>query len=78
MNDPRETLNHIRKQADAAANEPGAPRFLDALEAVLKVHKCLTFPDDGWGEPTACSHCDNEPWPCRTVRAITTALEATK
>ena len=31
-----------------------------ALEAVMALHKRLTFPDGGIGEPTACGHCDNE------------------
>ena len=48
----------------------------DALAAVLELHKCITYPDDGIGEPTACSHCDNEPWPCPTVRAATIGREA--
>ena len=46
-----------------------------ALEAVMALHKCLTFPDDGIGEPTACGHCDNETWPCPTIRALTAPLE---
>ena len=51
------------------------PALLAAVEAVMALHKCLTFPDDGIGEPTACGHCDNETWPCPTVRDITAALE---
>ena len=51
------------------------PALLAAVEAVMALHKCLTFPDDGIGEPTACGHCDNETWPCPTVRALTDALE---
>lgn len=46
------------------------PDMAAALRAVLALHKCRTYPDDGIGEPTACTHCDNEPWPCPTVRAI--------
>lgn len=46
------------------------PDMAAALRAVLNLHKCRTYPDDGIGEPTACTHCDNEPWPCPTVRAI--------
>ena len=46
------------------------PALVHALRAVLALHKCRTYPDDGIGEPTACTHCDNEPWPCPTVRAI--------
>ncbi|WP_431862711.1 hypothetical protein [Micrococcus terreus] len=46
-----------------------------ALEAVMALHKRLTFPDDGIGEPTACGHCDNETWPCPTIRALAAALE---
>ena len=51
------------------------PALLAAVEAVRALHKCLTFLDDGIGEPTACGHCDNETWPCPTIRAITAALE---
>ena len=51
------------------------PALLAAVEAVLELHKCLTFPDDGIGEPTACGHCDNETWPCPTIRALTAPLE---
>lgn len=50
-----------------------APRAFDALRAVLTLHKpgddgdCLGCGLTAWEEPT--------PWPCRTTKAITTALE---
>ena len=59
-----------------AASRTDLPALLAAVEAVMALHKCLIFPDDGIGEPTACGHCDNETWPCRTIRAITDALDA--
>ena len=130
MNDPRETLNRIRKQADNAtkgpwvctlngdesevtyANAPitwddhggevftegdaefiaasrtDVPALLDALEKVLELHQPVTdgmgFTEDGYGGISpACSSCGTSdeyavPYPCPTVTAITTALEATK
>ena len=58
-----------------AASRTDLPALLAAVEAVMALHKRLTFPDDGIGEPTACGHCDNETWPCPTIRAITAPLE---
>ena len=146
MTDPRETLNRIRKQADAATEGPWAPwldqdgtphmngmlmvgnaaavipegvswiegvdvnpiahtytpedrafiaasrtnvpALLDALEKVLELHQPVTdgmgFTEDGYGGISpACSSCGTSdeyavPYPCPTVTAITTALEATK
>ena len=125
MNDPRETLNRIRKQADAATEGPWellgdgeyvsgpgilvapddggvtsadaefiaaarttVPALLDALEKVLELHQPVTdgmgFTEDGYGGISpACSSCGTSdeyavPYPCPTVTAITTALEATK
>ena len=146
MTDPRETLNRIRKQADAATEGPWAPwldqdgtphmngmlmvgnaaavipegvswiegvdvnpiahtytpedrafiaaarttvpALLDALEKVLELHQPVTdgmgFTEDGYGGISpACSSCGTSdeyavPYPCPTVTAITTALEAIK
>ena len=135
MNDPRETLNRIRKQANAATEGPweadglegtvtsktdglvtdpqgpylvvdgitmwaesdaefiaaartDVPALLDALEKVLELHQPVTdgmgFTEDGYGGISpACSSCGTSdeyavPYPCPTVTAITTALEATK
>ena len=76
----------VENKADAefiAASRTDVPWLLGqvelrdkALEAVMALHKRLTFPDDGIGEPTACGHCDNETWPCPTIRDITAALDA--
>ena len=59
-----------------------------ALEAVLALHQPVTdgmgFTEDGYGGISpACSSCGTSdeyavPYPCPTVTAITTALEATK
>lgn len=68
----------LSAQADAefiAHARTDLPALLATVEAVMALHKCLTFPDDGIGEPTACGHCDNETYPCPTVRALTAALE---
>ena len=129
MNDPRETLNRIRKQADNATKGPWVctlngdesevtyanapitwddhggevftegdaefiaaarttvPALLDALEKVLRLHPRVVVlhadPEFGRMEDDAiCGACivNHEPadWPCPNVRAITTALEATK
>lgn len=143
MTDPRETLNRIRQQADAASSGPwevkpyyeGAPEEANyvnsivgpsqaiiieqlgcgccdvgldvkhadaefiaasrttvpalaaALEKVLKLHPRVVVmaadPEFGQMEDDAiCGACivDHEAadWPCPNVRAITTALEATK
>lgn len=50
------------------------PQALDALEAVLNLHKL--DPDDSM---PSCSHCldaweNTADWPCATVRAITDAI----
>ena len=69
----------VYEEGDAefiAASRTDLPALLAAVEAVMALHKCLTFPDDGIGEPTACGHCDNETWPCPTIRDITAALDA--
>ena len=126
MNDPRETLNRIRKQADNATKGPWVctlngdesevtyanapitwddhggevftegdaefvaaarttvPALLDALEAVLAVHA----PDYTYPDCPKCAECSDIAstaarrfavlWPCETVEAITTALDAIK
>ena len=66
-------LTRLADSADpdgATGNSPALAPRPDALDSVLELHKLLTYSDDGLGEPTACSHCDNEPWPCPTVRAV--------
>ena len=127
MNDPRETLARIRKQADNATEGPWqtdtsahvltvdntpnfvalcadpdysdagvldaefiaaarttVPALLDALEAVLDAHS----PDYTYPDCPKCAECSDLAstearrfvvlWPCETVEAITTALEAIK
>jgi hypothetical protein len=58
----------------AARNQ--LPPILDALDAVLALHKPVL--EDG--KPVGCICCDwdvkgNEVWPCATVAAITKAPE---
>ena len=121
MNDPRETLNRIRKQADNATKGPWVctlngdesevtyanapitwddhggevftegdaefiaaarttvPALLDALEKVLELHHPIpgtTTDRHGVRDTTFCDHCLHPEYPCPTVEAITTALEA--
>lgn len=91
MTDPREALARIRAQADAefiAAARTTVPALLDALEKVLELHQPVTdgmgFTEHGYGGISpACGACGTSdeyavPYPCPTVTAITTALEATK
>ena len=133
MNDPRETLNRIRKQADNATKGPWVytlngdesevtyanapitwddhggevftegdaefiaaarttvPALLDALEKVLRVHRDggesqgydMAHGGDYRTMPHCCTECGSlgeygVPWPCDTVEAITTALDAIK
>ena len=82
MRDPRETLNRIRRQADADASAT-VPALLDALEKVLRLHPRVVVltadPEFGRMEDDAiCGTCivNHEPadWPCPNVTAITTAL----
>ena len=51
------------------------PRALDALNAVLELHKPLGYIGrDGetvWDE---CEHCYGSGWPCETVQAIEGAI----
>ena len=71
-----------------AAARTTVPALLDALEKVLELHQPVTdgmgFTEDGYGGISpACSSCGTSdeyavPYPCPTVTAITTALEAIK
>ena len=71
-----------------AAARTDVPALLDALEKVLELHQPVTdgmgFTEDGYGGISpACSSCGTSdeyavPYPCPTVTAITTALEAIK
>ena len=71
-----------------AAARTTVPALVDALEKVLELHQPVTdgmgFTEDGYGGISpACSSCGTSdeyavPYPCPTVTAITTALEATK
>ena len=71
-----------------AAARTTVPALLDALEKVLELHQPVTdgmgFTEDGYGGISpACSSCGTSdeyavPYPCPTVEAITTALEAIK
>ena len=71
-----------------AASRTTVPALLDALEKVLELHQPVTdgmgFTEDGYGGISpACSSCGTSdeyavPYPCPTVTAITTALEAIK
>ena len=72
-----------------AAARTTVPALLDALEAVLEIHQdggeSQGYLDDGsYGDmPHCCTECGSLGeygvlWPCPTVEAITTALEATK
>ena len=81
------TLAYVQPlEADAARTT--VPALLDALEKVLELHQPVTdgmgFTEDGYGGISpACSSCGTSdeyavPYPCPTVTAITTALEATK
>lgn len=65
-----ETEHHV---FEAAVREPAAPKAFAALRAVLDLH----WPDDGdCAECGVDTHENPIPWPCDTVRAIATALEA--
>lgn len=87
------TLAYVQPlEADAefiAAARTTVPALLDALEAVLEIHQdggeSQGYLDDGsYGDmPHCCTECGSLGeygvlWPCPTVEAITTALEATK
>ena len=72
-----------------AAARTTVPALLDALEAVLEIHQdggeSQGYLDDGsYGDmPHCCTECGSLGeygvlWPCPTVEAITTALEAIK
>ncbi|MCT1856940.1 hypothetical protein M3C21_05210 [Micrococcus luteus] len=60
-----------------AASRTTVPRLLDALEAVLDLHKptpCTITDGTGVTEGTACDHCLDPTWPCPTVATVTAAL----
>jgi len=72
-----------------AAARTTVPALLDALEAVLEIHQdggeSQGYLDGGsYGDmPHCCTECGSLGeygvlWPCPTVEAITTALEAAK
>ena len=74
-------------RAFIAASRTNVPALVNALEAVLKLHvraECPTCGSrDGEGnefhkcdDDAYCEECDLEGYPCPTVEAITTALEA--
>lgn len=75
MTDPRQLLDAYEREN--AGNDDHAPLAFDALRAVLDLH----VPSDPDCLPE-CTHCYDEggvvhvPWPCPTVQAIVTALEA--
>ena len=72
MTDPRETLNRIRKQADAASRTK-VPVLVDALEAALELHKPgRTFYGHGFSQQLCMC---GKALPCPTVEVITDALE---
>lgn len=66
--------------------EDCAGKAFTALRAVLDLHKPEEIevpPDDpggGWTIRLSCTECSHyvgsDPWPCPTVQAITSALEA--
>lgn len=55
------------------------PRLVDALDAVLELHKpiqaSMTNSNGGVTDVTVCDHCLDPTYPCPTVAAITRALE---
>lgn len=66
--------------------EDFAPKAFAALRAVLDLHRpeeIEVMPEDSgadWPIRLSCTECSHyvgsDPWPCPTVQAITTALEA--
>ena len=61
-----------------AAARTTVPALLDALDAVLEVHKpipCTITNGSDVTDGTVCEHCLNPEYPCATVTAITTTLE---
>lgn len=62
-----------------AAARTTVPALVDALEAVLKVHRPMHCEPECCTEPVYCEGCkqpDDAPdWPCPTVRTATNALE---
>lgn len=84
MTDPRQLLDdyaasimgtYHRFEDDAVIPMVPAGKAFAALRAVLKLHAPIPNVTPPW-----CMHCSGgehvEMWPCPTVRAITTALEA--
>lgn len=59
-----------------AASRTTVPALLDALDAAIRVHHLSEF-HTFTGPVPWCDECDCT-YPCPTVDAITTALEATK
>ncbi|WP_176227959.1 hypothetical protein [Escherichia coli] len=62
-----------------AASRTNVPRLVDALDAVLELHKpiqaSMTNSNGGVTDVTVCDHCLDPTYPCPTVAAITRALE---
>ena len=80
----------VVRDADAefiAASRTTVPALLDALEKVLELHprEVVLHADPEFGrmeDDAICGACivnhEAADWPCPNVRAITTALEATR
>lgn len=84
MTDPRALLDTYAA-SDADPWESGeetvdqqAPAAFTALRAVLDLHTEFTAYEDTLSYCRTCNdgECNPVPWPCPTVQAITTALEA--
>ena len=61
-----------------AAARTDVPALVDALQAVLELHKPIQATmtsHGGVSDVTVCDHCLDPTWPCPTVAAITTTLE---
>ena len=62
MADPRETLNRIRRQADADASAT-VPALLDALEKVLRLHpRVVVLTADDLRNTPPCRELMAEAW----------------
>lgn len=86
MPDPRELLDryaarHVNDMGDRL--DETVPEVIAALRAVLDLHKPFTLSASTHKpKPVGCGHCCDGSevfidYPCPTVQAITTALEAT-
>lgn len=57
--------------------EDCAPKAFTALQTILEIHEPFTLPNSGH---VGCDHCSHVPvfvdYPCPTVAALVTALEA--